>query len=299
MKIAIASGKGGTGKTLIATSLFHVLQSSGYQTTLVDCDAEEPNVMLFIKGRQSDCVNVIKTVPEFNTDKCNFCSKCREYCNYNAILIIPPAGIIRVSDELCHDCGACVVACDQNAITNREVIEGTVTTYIVKGTNGSIDLHLPVQVIEAKTCAGTYSPVSVIKTALNALTDYGIAILDSPPGTSCPFIHTVLAADHVILVTEPTLFGLSDLNQSVNTLRKLGKSCSVIINKAGMGNNDIYDYLKKENIKLLLEIPFSKSIASCYSKGQVVTVHYPQLYSGLVGVANYLITTYGNSNHQW
>lgn len=294
MKIAIASGKGGTGKTLIATSLFHALQSSGYNTTLVDCDAEEPNDMLFINGQQSGSVNVIKSVPEFNIETCNFCGKCREYCNHNAILLIPNAGIIRVSDELCHDCGACMVACDQNAIKTREVIEGVVTTYTVNH-NNICERNSSNRVIEAKINPGTYSPVSVIKTALNGLPNHGISILDSPPGTSCPFIHTVLAADHVILVTEPTPFGLIDLIQSVDTLRNLGKNFSVIINKAGIGNDEIYHYLKRERIKILLEIPFSKSIALAYSNGQVITAELPELQSNLIEIANYLIDTYGNS----
>lgn len=298
MKIAVASGKGGTGKTLISTCLFHVLQSSGYHTTLIDCDAEGPNDMLFIKGRQIGSVEVIKTVPEFDIDKCTFCGKCREYCNYNAILMIPPAGIIRVYDELCHDCGACIVACNQDAITIRNVDEGIVTTYRVEALTGSYEGYPPNMVIESKTCSGTYSPVSVIKTALNTVPSDGIAILDSPPGTSCPFVHTVLFADHVILVAEPTPFGLSDLIQSVATLRELGKHFSVIINKAGIGNDEIYNYLKKENIKLLLEIPYSKSIASSYSNGRIATDYHPELYANFIEMFNYLVNTYGNSHNQ-
>lgn len=298
MKIAIASGKGGTGKTLVATSLFHVLQSSGYHTTLVDCDAEEPNDMLFITGQLTNTEYVYKSVPEFNTNKCNFCGKCREYCTYNAILIIPPAGIIRVYDELCHDCGACVAACDRQAITYRSVTEGSVTKYITEAAGGSDSESRVNTVIESKTCAHTYSPVSVIKAALKDLPDKSITILDSPPGTSCPFIHTVLAADHVLLIAEPTPFGVSDLKQSVATLRELNRTFSVIINRAGIGNDEIYTYLKQEGIEPLLEIPFDKSIALNYSNGQIVTKHSAALYSKIADMAAYILNTYGNSGNK-
>ncbi len=262
IKIAIASGKGGTGKTLVSTNLFYALQQLSYQTTLVDCDAEEPNDMVFFSGNNVKSVEVNQKVPVIDESKCTFCGKCHEYCNYNAIFILPPAKIIKVIEDLCHGCGACSVACNDEAISEKDVLLGTVSHYRISGKSA---------IIEAKMKVGVFSPVSVIKEAIKEAGNNGIILLDSAPGTSCPFIQTVSVADYVILVTEPTPFGLSDLKQSVETLKTMNKTCGVIINRAGLGDNAIYDYLEDEHIPLLMEIPFDKAIASYYSKGKIAS----------------------------
>jgi MinD superfamily P-loop ATPase len=262
IKIAIASGKGGTGKTFVATNIFHALLKNNYRAMLVDCDAEAPNAVAFFNAKESDSIEVTQLVPVINTSLCTFCGKCHEYCNYNAIFILPPAKLISVIEDLCHGCGACSVACRFDAITEKPVSLGKVITY---SNNGKPSL------IEARMNVGVMSPVPVIKEAIKQIDDrYEIVILDSPPGTSCPFIQTVATADYVILVTEPTPFGLSDLRQSVETLKKTDKPCGVIINRAGLGNNDVQEYLARESIPQLLEIPFKKEIAELYSVGKIV-----------------------------
>jgi len=270
-KIAIASGKGGTGKTLVSTNLFYTLQQLDYNVTLVDCDAEEPNALVFINGDHQNTFNVTQKVPVIDESKCTFCGKCHEYCNYNAIFILPPAKIIKVIKDLCHGCGACSVACNFGAISEKDESLGTVSQYTVSAKAG---------VIEARMKVGVFSPVSVIKTAIREAVKVsgktGIIIMDSPPGTSCPFIQTVAAADYVILVAEPTPFGVSDLIQSVETLKTIQKPFGVIVNRAGLGDDEIYKYLQKENISLLMEIPFSKKIASLYSKGGLVSKLTPE-----------------------
>ena len=263
IKIAVASGKGGTGKTFISTNLFHTLSKNNYRTTLVDCDAEAPNAVAFFKSELVKKTEVTQQVPVINTDICTFCGKCHEYCNYNAILILPPVKIIKVIEDLCHDCGACSAACKFEAITEKPVSLGQVTTYSV---NGKTSL------LEARINIGVMSPVTVIKSAIKEIDNMSdVAILDSPPGTSCPFVQTSASADYVILVTEPTPFGLSDLKQSVETLRTINKPFGVIINRAGLGNDSVSDYLNRENIPLLLEIPFNKEIAVHYSNGKLVS----------------------------
>jgi MinD superfamily P-loop ATPase len=263
IKIAVASGKGGTGKTLVATNIFHSLVKNNTDSVLVDCDAEAPNDVAFFDTEKVSSFEVTQSVPVINTDKCTFCGRCHEYCSYNAIFILPPLKIINVIEDLCHGCGACSVACVDGAVSEKSVILGMVSSYSYNGKSS---------IIEARTNIGVMSPVPVIKSAIRQIRNgVKIAILDSPPGTSCPFIQTVSAADYVILVTEPTPFGLSDLKQSVEILRDINKPFGVIINRAGLGNNAVYTWLQENNISMLMEIPFKEEIARIYSEGRLLT----------------------------
>jgi MinD superfamily P-loop ATPase len=287
-KIAIASGKGGTGKTFISTNLFNVLQKRDFNIALVDCDAEEPNDREFIRGELQISQKVTQKVPVIDESKCSYCGKCKEYCNYNAIFFLKDTKMIKVLDELCHGCGACSVACGDNAIVEKDDILGSVNQYGVSKNSA---------LIEARMNVGIYSPVNVIKSAIKEANGFDIILLDSPPGTSCPFIQTVATADYVVLVTEPTPFGLSDLMQSVDTLKSMEKSCGVIINRADLGNKDIYDYLQLENIPLLMTVPFDKKIAVSYSNGELLTNLYPDWDIKFNQLYDTIIEQYGNSNH--
>ena len=283
IKIAIASGKGGTGKTFVATNIFFTLLQNNYRAMLVDCDAEAPNDVAFFDAELINSNEVTQQVPVINTDVCTFCGKCHEYCNYNAIFILPPMKIIKVIEDLCHGCGACSVACKFEAISEKPVSLGQVALY---STNG-----LPV-LIEARMNIGVMSPVPVIKTAIKQIDNQAdIIIMDAPPGTSCPFIQTVASADYVILVTEPTPFGLSDLKQSVETLKTINKPCDVIINRAGLGDNIIYNWLKENSIPLLMEIPFNREIARIYSEGHLLVeenIIYRTQFLDLLKTINHL-----------
>lgn len=262
LSIAIASGKGGTGKTFFATNLFNSLVLQGVPVTLVDCDAEGPNVKVFFGGQKQDSFPVTRSLPVINEQVCNFCGKCRTYCNFQAIVMLPSAGFIRVIGDLCHACGACRVACDQGAIFTVEEPLGEVSRYPVAGN---------AEIIEARMMEGVLSPVPLIKSAVREAGSRHLVLLDAPPGTSCPFIHTVSGADYVVLVTEPTPFGLSDLKQSVDCLRLLDKRYGVVINRSGLGNLALYQFLEEEAIPLLMEIPFERGIASAYSRGRLVS----------------------------
>jgi len=266
-KIAIASGKGGTGKTFISTNLFNVLKLDSITVTLIDCDAEEPNDREFFSGIIADSFDVTQDVPVIDANKCIYCGKCAEYCHYNAIFFLQEARIIQVMEDLCHGCGACFVACEYGAITAKESVLGSVNSYRID--NIAI-------LTEARMKVGVHSPVPVIKAAIKQAKLTDLTLMDAPPGTSCPFIQTVNLADYVVLVTEPTPFGLSDLKQSVETLKTMGKSYGVIINRAGLGDDAIYEYLKKERIALLMSIPFDRKIASVYSTGKLLTNESPE-----------------------
>ncbi len=256
---------------------------------MVDCDAEAPNAVAFFKAEVVSKTEVTQLVPVINNDICTFCGKCHEYCNYNAIFILPPMKIIKVIEDLCHGCGACSVACKFGAITEKAVSLGQVTTFSV---NGKLSL------LEARINIGVMSPVTVIKTAIKQIDNQSdIAILDSPPGTSCPFVQTAASSDYVILVTEPTPFGLSDLKQSVETLRTINKPFGVIINRAGIGNDSVSEYLTREKILLLLEIPFNKEIAKLYSNGKLVSDANEKFSGQLLSVFENIFENHGNSSN--
>jgi len=290
IKIAVASGKGGTGKTFIATNIFHTLLQNNHRAMLVDCDAEAPNAIAFFKTKLIDKYEVTQLVPVINTETCTFCSKCHEYCNYNAIFILPPMRIIKVIEDLCHGCGACSVACEFGAITEKPVLLGQVTRFLTN--------EIP-SLIEARINIGVMSPVPVIKAAVKQIDNIAdIVIMDSPPGTSCPFIQTVSSADYVLLVTEPTPFGLSDLRQSVETLKVIEKSFGVIINRAGLGNNNVKEYLEQEMIPLLLEIPYSRKIAGLYSRGKIVSETDHLFARQLMALVDNIILQHGDSNNK-
>jgi MinD superfamily P-loop ATPase len=290
MKIAIASGKGGTGKTFVATNLFHALRKAGQAVLLVDCDAEAPNALAFFDCHETERITITQQVPVIDTDKCTFCGRCHEYCSFNAIFMLPSLEVIKVIEDLCHSCGACLVACEDGAITEKPITFGQVSLHSINGKN---------ELIEARTRIGVMTPVPVIKAAIRQTDEnIGIVIMDAPPGTSCPFIHTVNASDYVVLVTEPTPFGVSDLKRSVETLKQMNKAFSVIVNRAGIGNNEVYQYLQSEIIPLLLEIPFDKEIARIYSNGKIVCESMPFLKKELLKISEKIIEEYGISDYQ-
>lgn len=289
LKIAIASGKGGTGKTIFSTNFFYALRHLKQKVTLIDCDAEEPNDLLFFDINDSETFDVVQNIPVIDTNTCVFCSKCYDICNYHAIFTIPKFNLIHVIEELCHSCGACIYACEHNAIHEKEVIIGHLKI---------CHFEDEMDIIESKSNVGVYSPVPVIKSAIQYSGNEGVIIYDAPPGCSCSFIQTVVPADFIILITEPTLFGLSDLEQTVETLRALKKNFGVIVNRMS-DDFIIHRYLEKESIPLLLEIPFKKEIAQLYSKGSLFIKTFPEWEIEFLKVFSEINHTYGNSNNKW
>lgn len=266
MRIAIASGKGGTGKTFVATNLFQVFLKNNLSIALTDCDVEEPNATIFFNHPAHNKWEVHEYRPEINKEACLFCGKCASYCTFNAIFCLPPAKIIKLTPELCHGCKACEVACMNGAITPSSSIIGYVTSHTIDNDE---------RIFEGRLLPKNILTVPVIKSAIEhsakAATKY--YIYDSPPGTSCPFIHTVIRSDYVILVAEPTPFGLSDLKQSVETLNELDIKFGVVINRCDMGNSELANYLEAEKIDVLAEIPFSREFAQLYASGKLAVEH--------------------------
>lgn len=263
-KIAIVSGKGGTGKTSVSVNLFYFIEK--YWTSnvqLADCDVEEPNASIFLNSLTSaSTTDVNQNVPFINIDQCSFCRQCVEYCEFNAIVVIPPVQFAEINSSLCHSCEACIYACPNNAIINQPHKIGHITSYQKDGNT---------KLMEGSLMVGSPMQTMVIKSLIsNDELNEEIILLDSPPGTSCPVVTTVDHSDYVIVVTEPTPFGFHDLKLMVNLLKKINKPFGVIINKANEHFSETDHYLKKEKIELLGQIPFNMEYARSYSKGQIM-----------------------------
>lgn len=251
MIVAVASGKGGTGKTSLTVNL--ALSLSRVQ--VLDCDVEEPNAHILLKPDQVKTEPVYTAVPKVNEALCTYCGDCSKFCRYNALLTLKDK--ILVFPELCHSCGGCTLVCPQKAIQEEKHQIGTLN-YAQKG-----DLTL----VWGELTVGKPLAVPIIKKVKNQTDSTCTVLLDSPPGTSCSFVETVSDCDFCILVTEPTPFGLYDLQIAVEVLKKIGVPFGVVINRAGIGDHKVYDYCKNQNIPILLEIPYDRRIAELYSKG--------------------------------
>jgi len=262
-KIAVASGKGGTGKTTVSLNLFqHFNSNTSREALLVDCDVEEPNVALFFPGAKLESsITVNQEIPAIDTAKCTFCRLCTEYCEFNAILVMPPVGFAEINPSLCHSCGACTVACEHEAIWVRDEPIGQLNTYKTGTGTGIMDGTLEI---------GSAMQTMVIRSLKKSLPPMkDIILFDAPPGTSCPVVETISGCDYIVLVSEPTPFGLHDLKLMIALVRELEIPFGVVINKANLGSRDIYHYLDQEKIEILGEIPFDTDYASNYSKGEI------------------------------
>ncbi len=254
MIIAVASGKGGTGKTTVAVSL--ALSLDGVQ--FVDCDVEEPNGAIFLRPEIDEKIPVTMLVPEVDETKCSGCGKCAELCVFNALVVLEKK--VLIFPHMCHACGGCTRICPEQAITEKPREVGI----IEKGMAGSMPF------MQGILNVGDPMATPIIGQLRKHLDQSKIVILDSPPGTSCPVIETVRKSDFCILVTEPTPFGLHDLQLAVETVRELDVPFGVIINCAGVGDDAVETYCIDERIPLLMKIPWERRIAEGYSRGEPV-----------------------------
>jgi len=254
MIISVASGKGGTGKTLVATSLALSLKERG-NVQLLDCDVEEPNDHVFMKPVINKCEPVCIQVPEVDEERCSYCGKCAEVCAYHAITVLPKQ--VMVFPQLCHGCGACSYLCPEKAISEQGREIGVVETGHSNG----------VEFVQGRLTVGEAMPTPVIRKVKEQINHNGIVIIDVSPGTSCPVVESIKGSDFCLLVTEPTPFGLNDLMLAVETARELSTPCGVVINRAGTGDSKVQEYCVRENIPVLLTIPLDTSIARLYSRG--------------------------------
>ena len=289
--IAVASGKGGTGKTTVATSLAlsiagdrsHLKDLAGQsqltdladrptgssaRLLFLDCDVEEPNAALFLKPILDHRQEVGILVPEVDSAKCTYCGRCAEVCVWHAIAVVGKK--VLIFPELCHGCGSCGLNCPEDAIHDLLNITG----FVESGRTGPIDFA------QGTLDVGQAMPVPVIhqlKKKYLAASDHRLVILDSSPGTSCPVVETMRDADFVLMVTEPTPFGLHDLRLAVQVARdELGLPVGVVINRDGIGDAGVEQYCACESIPVLLRIPLDRRIAELTSDGHALVEVLPE-----------------------
>ncbi|MBN1171519.1 MAG: 4Fe-4S binding protein [Micromonosporaceae bacterium] len=263
IRIVVASGKGGTGKTTVATSLAVVLADRGGPVAYVDCDAEEPNGHLFLKPTIHRRSAVTSMIPEIDLDRCRHCGACATACRAGAILVTPDT--VLTFPSLCNGCGGCALACPHQAIREIPRTIGTVSEGMVdRGAAGTLAF------CQGETEVGQSMTPEVIRSAITAAPAAHTLIMDAPPGTTCPAVEAMRTADVALLVTEPTPFGLNDLRLAVEVARRLGLPFAVAINRAGTGDSAVADYCAAEGIPVLLEVPDDRRIAERYSRGEVI-----------------------------
>ena len=270
MILAVASGKGGTGKTTLAVNTARVL---GSPVLLLDCDVEEPNAHLFLKGTTRGEEIVTTPIPEVDQSLCDGCGECSRFCEYHAIVSLEAKTL--VCPEMCHGCGGCAKVCPEGAIHEIGKRLGVIETLQAEN----------ITLIQGRLDVGVAMAPPLIR-AVKARLRNGIpAILDAPPGTSCPVIATLRGSDFVVLVTEPTPFGLHDLKLAVGTVRDLSIPFGVVINRVGIGDGRVHAFCSEENIPILLEIPDDRRIAEAYSKGSLIVdalPEYRELFQSLI-----------------
>jgi MinD superfamily P-loop ATPase len=261
MKIAVASGKGGTGKTTVSLAL--ALTAPG-KVSLLDCDVEEPNGDIFLDLENIKEEDVFVPVPQVDEKKCSLCGKCAEICQFNAIVFFgsPPM----IFKELCHSCGGCAKVCPSSAIIEKDHKIGVV----ISGDDDSIEFF------QGKMDIGVAMAPPVIKKVLSKIDNSVCNVIDAPPGTSCSMIEAVKDSDYTIIVTEPTPFGFNDMKIAVETVEKLSLDFGVIINKADTDYNETEKYCRNKKIEILMNIPNDISIAKAYSKGIPLTEAMPE-----------------------
>ncbi|MFO7680916.1 MAG: ATP-binding protein [Chloroflexota bacterium] len=266
MIIAVASGKGGTGKTTVATALAQALARTDFSVSCLDCDVEAPNAHLFIHPQLNERQDVEMLIPQVDASVCTGCGKCAAVCQFHAIVVL--GGQTLIFPELCHGCGSCALVCPENAITEVPrtlgVLEGGLSPEGINFGRGLLNVGEPMAV----------PVITQLKKWRNEAAD--VVIVDAPPGASCPVVESIRGADFVLLVTEPTPFGLHDLRQAYELTRELDVPAGLIINRDGIGNADVDAYCQEVGLPILLRIPLERVIGEGIAQGKSLLDIHPE-----------------------
>lgn len=278
LTIAVASGKGGTGKTTFSTNLALALSRNNKKTEYIDCDVEEPNGFIFLNPEIKNATAISIDVPQPNLDKCTGCGICGKFCKFSAIVSLNKN--VLVFEELCHSCNGCITLCPANALEPKSIEVGLVE----QGTKEDLTCAQGILKISS---ARTPTLISSVRKLAN---NNAVTILDAPPGTACAAVASLKDVDFVLLVTEPTPFGLNDLKLAVDMTRKLGIPFAVAINRCDIGNDETLKYCDSENIPVIMEIKESKQIAHAYSQGKMIIDVLPEYQDEFSSLYDKIIT---------
>lgn len=272
MIIAVASGKGGTGKTTIATNLAVALHSEGHEVQYADCDVEAPNGHIFMKPRITETIAVTMPAPRLDPEKCTHCEQCGEVCQFSAVVCIKDK--VLFFRDLCHGCGACALICPTGAITEEPRDVGVVE---IGECDGPTFIHGRLKIGEP------LSP-KVIAAIRERLRPDGIVVIDAPPGATCPTIEAINHTDHIVLVAEPTPFGLHDLKIACEVTRTLGIPFSIAVNRADIGDDRVIRFAEEKGVPIVLEMPHDRRVAEAYSGGELIVKALPEYRETFLGM---------------
>ncbi len=270
MKIAVLSGKGGTGKTLVTVNLAAAAKTATY----IDCDVEEPNGHLFFKPEGITEEKVTVKIPMADDELCSGCRKCVNFCKFNALAY---TNKLIVFDEICHSCGGCILICPEKALTEKDKVIGTVQ----KGTSGNVSVYTGIMNV------GEASGVPIIKKLLEPENQEAdkLTVIDCPPGSACIVMESIKDADYCILVAEPTLFGVHNLNMVYELVTLFKKPFGVVLNKCLDGENPAETFCIENNVKILGRIPFDNELGTLNSNAEIAvnkSEKYRELFSVLL-----------------
>jgi MinD superfamily P-loop ATPase len=288
MKIAIASGKGGTGKTTVSSSLVSVWESP---VIAMDLDVEEPNLHLFLKPTITGKRTANMEIPKVDDTLCSKCGKCGELCQFKAISLM--GEILMIFPEMCHGCGGCIAICPEGALTTEFRELGEVTW----GQSGDAEFLMGrLRVGEAMSPPLMRTVKEKLKEMLDASSKD--VIIDAPPGVSCPAMNAVMDSDVILLVTEPTPFGFYDMKLAHEAFLPMGKPMGVVVNRAGLGNADVYDYCAEKKLEIMAEIPYDRQIAETYAKGSIISESSDEMKQIFISLAEKIKQKTGSKKSQ-
>jgi MinD superfamily P-loop ATPase len=293
MKIAVASGKGGTGKTTVSSSLISVW---GSPVIAMDLDVEEPNLHLFLNPEFTGHRTANMEIPKIDDALCNKCGKCGELCQFKAISLM--GEVLMTFPEMCHGCGGCMAICPEGALTKDFRKLGEIT-WGKSGNNEFIMGRL--RVGEAMSPPLMRAVKEKLGEMLDGSSEEGIpkdVIIDAPPGVSCPAINAVMDSDLIILVTEPTPFGFYDMKLAHEAFTPMGKPMGVVINRSGLGNSEVYDYCNDVKLEILAEIPYDRKIAEAYSRGDIISESSDEIKQIFISLADRVKEKAGSGKNQ-